>query len=83
MHNFHIGLVVEAVASDLTDKDIVIHKNEPRNISRLEQTNNRIRIWFDYLRRDGNPDLSLTKSSLVYILGVKRVTGLKEGKHNE
>lgn len=77
MYNFHIGLVKEALASDLTERDIVIHKNEPRNISRLEQTNSRVRIWFDYLRQDGQADLSLTKASSVYILGARRVTGLR------
>lgn len=78
-HCFHIGAVKEVTADEITERDIVIFKGEPRNISTLKKTANRIYLRFDYLASSGW-DLTLTKTAKVAILGAKRVTGLKERK---
>lgn len=76
-HIFHIGAVRETVADALTESDIIIVGNEPKNIATMKKTANRIYMRFEYLRSSNKWDLSLTKDQKVYILGARRVTGLK------
>lgn len=76
-NHYFIGVVVETTASELKDSDVLVYKNDLKNIAYLKREGNRTKIGFDYLRPD-NWELSLTNRSKVYILGTKRVTGMKE-----
>lgn len=81
-HFFHIGAVKEITASELKDSDVVIFNGEPRSILFFRKEDNRIKLNFDFPPQgtENHWDMCLTNKAKVYILGAKRVTGMKDTK---
>lgn len=78
-YHHYIGAVKEIAASELTDSDVVIFKGVPKSIFMKHEARGRIKVRFD-LPKQGKDvwDLSLTNESKVYILGSRRITGMKD-----